>query len=93
MVPGRPAKLSGPQPERLYTLIVGTDPRQLPFGFALWTRDLVRLRSCRLAYGHSMSTAESWCRRLLCETYDDIWMRPARRWPSQPRAGTVMIAR
>ena len=27
---------------RLYTLVVGTDPRQLQFDFALWTRDLVR---------------------------------------------------
>ena len=27
---------------RLYTLIAGADPRQLEFGFALWTRDMVR---------------------------------------------------
>jgi transposase len=41
-VPGRPPKLSGEQMRRLYTLIAGTDPRQLEFGFALWTRDMVR---------------------------------------------------
>ena len=41
-VPGRPPKLSGEQMRRLYTLIVGTDPRQLEFEFALWTRELVR---------------------------------------------------
>ena len=41
-VPGRPAKLSGRQLARLYTLIVGKDPRQLSFGFALWTREMVR---------------------------------------------------
>jgi transposase len=41
-VPGRPPKLSGAQMRRLYTLIAGTDPRQLEFGFALWTRELVR---------------------------------------------------
>jgi transposase len=41
-VPGRPPKLSGEQMRRLYTLITGTDPRQLEFDFALWTRDLVR---------------------------------------------------
>src|ERR671913_428784 len=41
-VPGRPPKLSGEQMRRLYTLIAGADPRQLEFGFALWTRDLVR---------------------------------------------------
>lgn len=27
---------------RLYTLIVGSDPRQLQLEVALWTRDLVR---------------------------------------------------
>src|SRR5215208_4788309 len=31
-VPGRPPKLSGEQMGRLYTLIAGTDPRQLEFG-------------------------------------------------------------
>ena len=41
-VPGRPPKLTGEQMRRLYTLIVGADPRRLEFGFALWTRDMVR---------------------------------------------------
>jgi len=41
-VPGRAPKLSGDQLRRLYTLIVGTDPRQLEFPFALWTREMVR---------------------------------------------------
>ena len=41
-VPGRPPKLSGNQVRRLYALIVGSDPRQLSFGFALWTREMVR---------------------------------------------------
>jgi transposase len=41
-VPGRPPKLSGAQMRRLYTMIVGADPRQYEFAFALWTRDLVR---------------------------------------------------
>jgi transposase len=41
-VPGRAPKLTGQQMGRLYALIVGTDPRQLSFAFALWTRDLVR---------------------------------------------------
>jgi transposase len=37
-VPGRPPKLSGSQLARLYGLVVGNDPRQLRFAFALWTR-------------------------------------------------------
>lgn len=41
-VPGRPPKLSGQQIGRLYALIVGRDPRQLSFEFALWTREMVR---------------------------------------------------
>jgi transposase len=41
-VPGRPAKLSAAQLARLYGLIVGVDPRQLQFEFALWTREMVR---------------------------------------------------
>src|SRR6266540_2251962 len=41
-VPGRPPKLSGEQMRRLYTLVVGHDPRQLEFEFGLWTREMVR---------------------------------------------------
>jgi transposase len=41
-VPGRPPKLQGTQLQRLYTLIVGNDPRQLGFKVALWTRAMVR---------------------------------------------------
>jgi transposase len=41
-VPGRRPKLTGQQLGRLYALIVGADPRQLSFAFALWIREMVR---------------------------------------------------
>ena len=41
-IPGRPRRLSGAQLHRIYTLIIGNDPRQLSFEFALWTREMVR---------------------------------------------------
>ena len=46
-VPGRPRKLSAGQLSGLYRLIVGSDPRQLQFEFALWTRQLVGELTCR----------------------------------------------
>jgi transposase len=41
-VPGRPTKLTGEQIRRVYALVVGADPRQLQFEFALWTREMIR---------------------------------------------------
>jgi transposase len=41
-VPGRPPKLSGAQLQRVSTLVVGNDPRQLQFPFGLWTRAMIR---------------------------------------------------
>jgi transposase len=41
-IAGRPPKLPGEQIARLYALIVGRDPRQMSFAFALWTREMVR---------------------------------------------------
>jgi transposase len=53
-VPGRPRKLSGRQLARLYALIVGADPRQLSFEFALWTREMVR-QVIRREFGVALS--------------------------------------
>lgn len=39
---GRQRKLSGKQIKWLYNAIVGGDPRQYRFAFALWTREIVR---------------------------------------------------
>ena len=39
--PGKTPKLKGKQLQKLYRLIVGVDPRQLKFEFALWTRGMV----------------------------------------------------
>ena len=41
-IPGRSPRLGAQQISRLYALIVGVDPRQLSFGFALWTRGMIR---------------------------------------------------
>ena len=53
-VPGRPPRLSGGQLQRLYTLVVGNDPRQLQFTFALWTRAMVR-ELIRREFGAALS--------------------------------------
>jgi transposase len=40
--PGRTPRLTDKQRDRLRKLVVGRDPRQLQFEFALWTRQMVR---------------------------------------------------
>lgn len=39
---GRPMKLNGPQIDWIYSAIVGGDPRQYRFEFALWTREIIQ---------------------------------------------------
>ena len=53
-VPGRPPRLSGGQLQRLYTLVVSNDPRQLRFAFALWTRAMIR-ELIRREFGAALS--------------------------------------
>lgn len=55
-VPGRPAKLSPAQMRRVYALMVGRDPRQLQFDFALWTREMAR-QLIRREFGVHLSVA------------------------------------
>ena len=57
-VPGRPPKLAGPQLSRLYALIVGRDPRQMQFEFALWTREMVR-EVIRREFGVALSVVSA----------------------------------
>jgi len=40
--PGKPPKLQGHQLRKIYRMVVGVDPRQLKFDFALWTRGMIR---------------------------------------------------
>lgn len=40
--PGREAQLCGNDLAKLYKLVVGQNPRQLKFEFALWTRSMIR---------------------------------------------------
>jgi transposase len=41
-IPGRPPKMTAGQIAFLHKLIVGKDPRQLSFEFALWTREMIQ---------------------------------------------------
>jgi transposase len=82
-VPGRPAKLSGEQMRRLYTLIVGSDPRQLQFEFALWTRDMVR-QVIRREFGVALSAVSvgRLLRTLGLSPQRPLW----RAWQADPEA-------
>jgi transposase len=55
-IPGRPPRLDEGQLRRLYWLIADTDPRQLRFEFALWTRSMVA-ELIRREYNVTLSVA------------------------------------
>ena len=66
-VPGRPSKLSGEQITRLYALIVGRDPRQMSFEFALWTREMIRSVIGReFSVALSVVSVGGYCARWAC---------------------------
>jgi transposase len=82
-VPGRPPRLSGQQMRRLYTLIVGTDPRQLEFEFALWARELVRaLIRCEFRVSLSRVSVGRLLRTLGLSPQRPLW----RAWQADPEA-------
>jgi transposase len=84
-VPGRPPKLSGEQLRRVYTLVVGADPRQLQFSFALWTRELVReLIRREFGVGLSVVSVGRLLRRLGLSPQRPLW----RAYQQSPEAVT-----
>ena len=82
-VPGRPPRLDGTQLRRLYGLIAGTDPRQLQFEFALWTRDMVR-EVIRREFGVRLSAVSvgRLLRKLGLSPQRPLW----RAWQADPQA-------
>jgi transposase len=82
-VPGRPPKLTGAQLQRLYALITGTDPRQLQFEFALWTREMIaELISREFGMKLSLSGVGRLLRRLGLSPQRPLW----RAWQADPDA-------
>jgi transposase len=82
-VPGRPPKLAGSQLRRLYTLVAGSDPRQLSFEFALWTREMVR-ELIRREFGVALSAVSvgRLLRKLGLSPQRPLW----RAWQADPEA-------
>jgi len=80
-VPGRPPKLTAEQARRVFTLVAGTDPRQLQFEFALWTRDMVReLIDREFGVALSSSAVGRLLRRLGLSPQRPLW----RAWQADP---------
>lgn len=80
-LPGRPAKLTREQMRRVATLVAGTDPRQLHFDFALWTRDMVgELISREFGIQLSASSVGRLLHRLGLSPQRPLW----RAWQADP---------
>jgi transposase len=82
-VPGRPPKLTGTQLRRIHAWVTGTDPRQMQFSFALWTRDMVR-ELIRREFGVALSAVSvgRLPRRLGLSPQRPLW----RAWQADPDA-------
>src|SRR5680860_1418250 len=83
-IPGRPPKLSGRQMRRVYELVVGSDPRQLKFEFALWTRGMVR-ELIRREFGVGLSGG---CSRRWGSRRRSRCTGPGRPTPTRSRRGS-----
>jgi transposase len=82
-VPGKPPKLDATAMRRLYTLIAGSDPRQLSFEFAWWTRELVReLIRRELGVGLSAVSVGRLLKKLGLSAQRPLW----RAWQADPDA-------
>lgn len=82
-VPGRPPKLSGTQLRQIYEWVVGKDPREYSFDFALWTRDIVReLIRERFGVALSQVSVGRLLRRLGLSVQRPLW----RAWQQNPEA-------
>lgn len=80
-VPGRPPKLTAEQARRVFTLVAGTDPRQLQFEFALWTRDMVgELIEREFGVALSSSAVGRLLRRMGLSPQRPLW----RAWQADP---------
>ena len=82
-VPGRPPKLTPTQMRQLYAWVSGSDPRQLQFEFALWTREIVReLIAREFKVKLSAVSVGRLLRRLGLSPQRPLW----RAWQADPEA-------
>lgn len=80
-IPGRPTKLTQPQMDWVYDWVVGEDPRQLQFDFALWTRKMVgELIDRKFGVGMSDSAVGRMLHRMGISPQRPLW----RAWQADP---------